>query len=197
MVYENITGVQYGVDRSFVDINGNPALLVLSKDSLYFTLAVKGREVLIDCVYFDKRNSLNGARMTAGMCEVDVTLVDTYDDIARRYSNIWSESIYSFDTKALLDGGVDETFLLGRIGEVEVFDRYPSTGSLESSSPQKLIRSRAGCFNLGNAVGFLIFVNKDKPSLKYLDVLRSEEPIEFQRMQEQDLKRIAIEKCDM
>lgn len=147
VVYDNITGTQHGVDRSLVDINGKPALLVLSRDSLYFTLAVKGREVLVDCAYFDKRNSLNGARMTAGMCGGDVPLVDTYDDIAQRYSNIWSESIYSFDTRTLLNSGASEKFLLGRIGNIEIFDMYPSASSVENSSPQKFIRSRSGCFN--------------------------------------------------
>ncbi|MGF6098832.1 hypothetical protein [Pseudomonas sp. 18175] len=43
VVYENITGNRYGVDRSLVPINGRPGLLVLSRDNLYFTLSVKGR----------------------------------------------------------------------------------------------------------------------------------------------------------
>lgn len=195
VLYGNITGNQYNVDRSLIDINGFSALLVLSKDSLYFTLAIKGREVLVDCAYFDKRNNYNGARMTAGICGLNVPLSETYDEIAEGYSSSWRGSIFSFDTSGVLEGGVGRDFLLGKIGEVEIFDRYPSAKSLENSSPQKIIKSRIGCFNFGEAVGFLVFVNKDKPSLQYLDVLRSEDPMKLQRMQERDLKEIAVEKC--
>lgn len=61
--------------------------------------------------------------------------------------------------------------------------------------PQKYIKSSSGCFNFGDAVGFLVFLDKDKPRLQYLDVLQSEDPMRLQRMNEQDLKRLAVGKC--
>ncbi|WP_339436421.1 hypothetical protein [Pseudomonas sp. EL_65y_Pfl1_R32] len=195
VLYENITGNQYGIDRSLVDINDSPALLVLSRGSLYFTLAVKGREVLVDCAYYDKRNNYNGARMTAGICGLNVPLSETYDDLAQNYSAAWRGSIFSFDTRGVFESKAGGDFLLGRIGEVEVFDRYSSASSLKNALPQKVIKSRSGCFNFGESVGFLVFINKDKPSLQYLDILRSEEPMRLQRMQGEDLKKIAVEKC--
>lgn len=193
--FKNIVGNSYNVDRSLIDINGSPALLVLSRDSSYFTLLINGREVLIDCAYFDMRNNYNGAKMTAGMCGLNAPLNETYSEIAQSYSNAWTEAIFSFDTRGIFEDGVGRDFLLGKIGEVEIFDRYSSANSLENSLPQKIIKSHTGCFNFGEVVGFLVFLNKDKPTLQYLDMLRSEEPMRLERLQEQDLEKLAKGKC--
>ena len=114
VIYKNITGSQYGVDRSLTDINGLPALFVLSRDSLYFTLAVKGREVLVDCAYFDGRNNYNGARVSAGICGLNVLLSEKYGEVAGGYSSEWRESIFSFDTRGVFDSGVGGGFYLER-----------------------------------------------------------------------------------
>ena len=196
VTYNNIIGDKEGFDRQLISINDSPALRVSARYKFYYTLAPRENEILIDCAYFDVRNIYNGARASAGICGLNIQLTENYDEIAQDYSNTWRESIFSFDTKEVFESGkTRKDFFLGKIGEIEVFDRYPSASSLENSAPQKIIKSRFGCFNFAEAVGFLVFVNKDNPTLHYLDMLRSEDPMRLQRMQEQDLKKIAVEKC--
>ena len=194
VLYEDITGDRYGVDRSFTYINGSPGLLVLSRDSFYFTLMIEGREIVVDCAYSDKRNSYNGARMTAGVCGLNIPLRKNYEEIAQDYSSQWRASIFSFDTSDIFKRAVDKDFLLGHIGEIEVFDRY-SSASLTNSSPQKIIKSHNGCFDFGESVVFLVSSNINSSELKYLDVLRSEEPIKIQRLKKEDLIKLAIGQC--
>lgn len=94
IVYENITGSEYNVARSLVNINGIPGLFVLSRDGFYFTLLAKGREILIDCAYVDSRNNYNGAKMSAGACGLNIPLGEDYVEVAQNNSNRWSVSIF-------------------------------------------------------------------------------------------------------
>ncbi|ANF85957.1 hypothetical protein A7J50_2558 [Pseudomonas antarctica] len=195
-IYQNIIGSKDGFSRRLISVDGRPALQVSGRFDFYYTLLANRGEMLIDCAYSDVRNNYNGARATAGMCGLNMELKEDYDEIAQGYSNEWNSSVFSFDTRSVLEGGVGNDFLLGKIGEIEVFDRYSSIRSVENSSPQKLIKSRVGCYNFGEGVGFLVFMHGDKLVPRYVDILRSESPMVFQRLQEQDLKRIAVEKCD-
>lgn len=194
-IYEGIIGEKDGFQRSLIAINRAPALQVNSRFEFYYTLTVVEDEITIDCAYFDGRNIYNGARASAAMCGLNVILERNYDEIAQNYSNGWRNSIFSFDTSLMIERAEAEDFLIGRIGSVEIYDRYSSLSSLENASPRKIIKTREGCFDFGNAVGFLVFLNKNAPILRYLDVVRSEEPKIFQRLQEADLKALAVEKC--
>ncbi|WP_223533269.1 MULTISPECIES: hypothetical protein [unclassified Pseudomonas] len=189
VIYKNIVGDKEGFDRKLITINDSPALRASARYKFYYTLTPKENEILIDCAYFDVRNIYNGARVSTAICGLNTQLTENYDEIAQDYSNTWRESFFSFDTKEIFETGIGKDFFLGKIGEIEIFDRYPSANSLENSAPQKIIKSRSGCFNFADAVGFLVFINKDKPTLHYLDVLRSEDPVRLQRIQEQDLKK--------
>lgn len=195
VVYEGITGERHGFYRKLISINNSPALWVANRYKYYYTLLVNQGGIKIDCAYVNARNTYNGARVSAGKCGLNIPLREDYDEIAQKYSDEWEDSIFSFDTQAVLGSDAGKDYLLGRIGEVEIFDRYPTAISLENSSPQKIVKGPFGCFNFAEAVGFLVYLDKDKPTLQYLDVLRSEEPMRFQRMQQKDLTEIAVEKC--
>lgn len=194
-IYKNITGFEYNIDRSLVEINGAPALQVLSRGDFYFTLLAKGRKILIDCAYADGRNNYNGARMAAGMCDLNIPLDEAYIEIAQKLSDSWWASIYSFDTRSILKDDLAASFLLGSIGDYEIYDRYASRDALINASPQKYIKSPFGCFDFGPTLVFLVFSSGDSLRPKYLDIFQSEEPIVFQRLSESDLRKIAINKC--
>lgn len=195
IVYENVVGMREGFYQILTSVNGSPALWASLRDNYFITLIVGPKGLLIDCAYADVRNIYNGAKVYAGMCGLHTGLNEKYVEIAQGFSNKWTETIFSFDTRSVIDNGVAENFFLGKIGSVEVYDRYPSWPALERLAPQKYIRSDAGCFNFGGAVGYLVFINPEKPQLKYLDILRSEDPMRLERMGEQSLKKLAVEEC--
>lgn len=195
VVYANIVGDRFGVDRSLIKLNGLPALQVIARGNYYFTLLVKGGGVVIDCAYSDARSIYNGARIGLGVCGIDLPLSETFDEIAHIYSSSFLDSIYSFSTESIYKTGKGEDFLLGTVGGVEIYDRYFSVGSLEASSPQKVIKSSLGCFSFGNSLVFLVFLKEDLRKIKYLDVLRAEGALELERLYGGDLKRMAINRC--
>ena len=193
--YIDVIGEKEGFDRRLIKLNGSPALQVSGRDEFYYTLAVRGKEVLIDCAYANARNIYNGARGYAGVCGLNTLLKMNYDEIGSSYSNQWQQSIFSFDTRPVFETGRAESFLIGKIGGIEVFDRYFSISSLENSSPQKVIKSASGCFDFKSAVVFLVFERSTVNTLKYLDVFQSVEPMQFKRMQEADLINLAVDEC--
>jgi hypothetical protein len=194
-VYENIVGDDYGVLRRLSTINGAPAIVVLGGDFQYLTLAAGRGKIVIDCTYSDTRNNYNGARITAGICDMHWPLDETYSDVARRYSNQIQQSIFSFDTRPLVDGLTSGSFLLGNIDDIEIYDRYSSVTALVNASPTKYIKGPYGCFDFDTTVGFLVFLNKDFPELKFLDLLESQEPMILKRMSHGDLIKLAVDEC--
>lgn len=138
VVYENITGVKEGFDRRLMDINGSPALQVIARYNFYYTLVIEEDGLLIDCAYFDVRNTYNGARASAGMCGLNMQLSEVYDEIAQDYSNKWRAAIFSFDTRPVFEKGMATNFLLGEIGDIEIYDRYPSAEALENATPPEI-----------------------------------------------------------
>jgi hypothetical protein len=101
--YENITGNEQYVNRSLSTINGSPAILVLGRDTQYFTLAVERDQIVIDCAYSDTRNNYNGARVTIATCGLNLQLDETYSDAVRKNSEHIQRMIYSFDTQFIVN----------------------------------------------------------------------------------------------
>jgi hypothetical protein len=159
-VYENIVGNDFDVLRSLSTINGSPALIVLSRDVQHLTLAEERDQIVIDCAYSDTRNNNNGAKVTAGICGLHWPLDETYGDVARQYSNHIQQSIFSFDTQPLGDGLIPDSFLLGNIDDIEIYDRYSSETTLANASPKKYIKGPDGCFGFDAEVGFLVFLTR-------------------------------------
>lgn len=195
ITYKDIIGMKDGLYRSLTTINGKPGLYVGSRDDFYYTLKIVNDSILIDCMYSNVRNKYMNSMASAGVCKLNIPLDKNYYELTYLDANKWQDSIFSFDTQPILKTGNGADYLLGKIGEVEIFDRYPSVDAIINSSPQKVIKSPAGCFNFGSDVGYLIFLNTESSLLHYLDILRSKEPIRFQRLGASELKALAVDKC--
>ena len=194
--YHGLTGSKEGFYRTLTTINDVPALHVSGRDDFYYTLTVEGARLYIDCAYADARNSSNGARVSAGVCDLNIEPNAEYEYIAQDLSNKWQETAFSFDTKNLLSDGYSRDYLLGEIGNVKIYDRYTSPSSLENAIPRKIIKGPSGCFDFQNKVGFVVFLKEATGQPKYLDLFDFKTPMKTQRMQEDQLGRLAVERCN-
>lgn len=194
--YHNLTGSKDGSYRSLIKIDDSPALQVSSRDDFYYTLSVDNTELYIDCVYADARNASNGARVSAGVCGLNIEPDTEYEYIAQDLSNKWQETVFSFDTKNLSSDGYSRDYLLGEIGNIKIYDRYTSFSALENAIPRKIIKGPSGCFDFQNKVGFVIFLKGATGQPKYLDLFDFKTPMNTQRMQEDELGRLAVESCN-
>ncbi|QXN52586.1 MULTISPECIES: hypothetical protein [Pseudomonas] len=194
--YHGLTGSKEGVYRTLITINDLPALQVSGRDDFYYTLTVDGARLYIDCAYADARNSSNGARVSAGVCGLRIEPGAEYEDVAQDFSNKWQETIFSFDTQDISSDGYSRDYLLGEIGGVKIYDRYSSLSDLENAMPKKIIRGPSGCYDFQNKVGFMVFLNGPGKKPMYLDLIDFKGPIQVQRMQGEDLRRLAAEDCN-
>lgn len=193
--YPDIIGDQDGLWTTDGLINNAPALYVLGRDSYYYTLKTHAGGVHIDCAYADARNSTNGARVLAGMCGLDERIIEDFQVIAQNYSNDWQDSVYGFDTWPMISNKTSGDFLLGKIGEVEVYDRYASMDDLLNAKPEKYVKTSSGCYYFKQKLAFLVF-NKPQPDKPvYLDVIRSHDPFLLDRLTEEKLTKMAVNRC--
>lgn len=194
--YPNIIGDQDGLWTTDGLISNAPALYVLGRDSYYYTLkAHAGEGAYIDCAYAEARNSTNGAGVLAGMCGLNGKIVEDFQETAQHYSNEWQGSVYGFDTWPMISNKTSGDFLLGKIGKIEVYDRYASMDALSDAKPEKYIKASSGCYYFKQKLAFLVF-NKAQPDKPvYLDVIRSRDPFLLSRLTEEKLQKMAVNKC--
>lgn len=194
-LYKNITGDRHGVFRGITEINGAPALFSLGRGDYYFTLYRKSADLLINCAYSDDRNTQNGARVRAGICNLDAPLNEAFEEIGQQYSSQWEASVYSFDTSKLIEDNQSTDFLLSHVGTVAIYDRYPSREALENSNPVTFVKSTQGCFYFNDNRVYLIF-SQHNHSAEFLDIMTSADPLTFERLNEKALTQLAREKCN-
>ena len=192
--YQDVIGEWYGFSRELISINGEIGLIALGRGEYYFTLTTQKNRTLIDCIYVNERNKQNGAGISVGLCNSNLNLDQTYIEAAQYQSNIFGESIYSFDTSPV-SRGLKSKFLLGKIGKVEIYDSYESENDLMKSSPRKYIRSADGCLSMKDTTAFLVFMAPNNTTPSYLDVVTSHSPMTIKRFDESDLIKMATEKC--
>ncbi|MGA9660051.1 MAG: hypothetical protein WBQ92_00025 [Pseudomonas alloputida] len=187
---EDVFGNKDGVDRVLVSINGQPAIFVLGRDSYYYTLVFDGTHVAVDCVYVDGRNKYNGARVSVGNCGLGTLLEPNFYEIGMELLAEQNRDIYSFDTKAVAHGG--GRYLIGEMNGMEFLDEYLSEETLEDSRPNKLVRWRGRCYKFD---ADLVFLTKVGGAIRYVDVVRSLDPMRVQRLDGDDVRRLVVDRC--
>lgn len=193
--YSDIIGDRYGLWVGVKPINNAPALFAFGRDSYYYTLKADALGAFIDCAYANGRNSRNGAGVLAGMCGLNAKIVEDSQSIAQGFANTWMHSVYAFDTWPMISNKTSGDFLLGKIGKVEVYDRYASMDDLLNAKPEKYVKTSSGCYYFKQKLAFLVF-NRPRPDTPvYLDVIRSHDPFLLDRLTEAKLKKMAVRKC--
>ena len=193
--YSDIIGDRDGLSTGVTLINNAPALFAFGRDSYYYTLKAGARGAYIDCAYADGRNSTNGAGVLAGMCGLNAKIVEDFQSTAQGFANTWMHSVYAFDTWPMISNKTSGDFRLGKIGKVEVYDRYASMDDLLNAKPEKYVKTSSGCYYFKKKLAFLVFNKRQPDKPVYLDVIRSQDPFLLDRLTEERLTKMAVNKC--
>ncbi|QPN43422.1 hypothetical protein I5S86_17890 [Priestia aryabhattai] len=187
---KDVFGDRDGVDRVLMTINGQSAIFVFGRDSYYYALRFDGVRVMVDCVYVDGRNIYNGARISVGECGLGTLLESNFYEVGMELLAEQIRDVYSFDTKASAHGG--GRYLIGELNGVEFLDEYLSKESLIDSRPNKLVRWRGRCYKFDTD---LVFLTKVGGGIRYVDVVRSLDPMKLQRLDGDDVRRLVVDRC--
>lgn len=189
-LYKDIFGKKDGLDRVLISINGQAAIFVLGRDSYYYTLKVDGSLASIDCAYADGRNNYNGARVLVGECDLDLPLKSSFYEVGMEILDKQRREVYSFDTKAVAQGG--GRYLIGEMNGVEFFDEYHSEEALINSRPEKLARWKGRCHRFD---ADLVFLTRVEGGVKYVDLVKSLEPMVIERLNDKEVRFLAVQEC--
>lgn len=83
-------------------------------------------------------------------------------------------------------------YLIGEMNGMEFLDEYLSEEALEDSRPNKLVRWKGRCYKFD---ADLVFLTKVEGAVRYVDVVRSLDPMRVQRLDGDDVRRLVVDRC--
>jgi hypothetical protein len=162
-VIADIVGYAGQTSRALVSFNGAPALTYESAGSnthfeVFYTLALKGKAPVIDCVYGNIRNGQNGASIRKAVCNLDKPLSSEYQDLIFAYSEKWIEASNAVSLQSVMTEPPQTADApLGRLGEVDVALRYSSVDELMSAAPKTIATAAGKTHEVSSGNAYLVY----------------------------------------
>jgi hypothetical protein len=162
-VIADIVGYAGQTSRALVSFNGAPALTYESAGSnthfeVFYTLALKGKAPVIDCVYGNIRNGQNGASIRKAVCNLDKPLSSEYQDLIFAYSDKWIEASNAVSLQSVMaEPSQAADAPLGRLGEVAVALRYSTVDELMSAAPKTIATAAGKTHEVSSGNAYLVY----------------------------------------
>lgn len=143
-VFTDTVGIAGETFRTLVSFNGAPALTYENTASstsfeVFYTLALKDKVPVIDCVYGNIRNAQNGVSIRKAVCNLNKPLSSEYQDLIFAYSDKWIDTSNAVSLQSVMaEPSQPADAPLGRLGEVDVTLRYSSVDELMSAAPKTI-----------------------------------------------------------
>jgi hypothetical protein len=158
-VFADIVGTAGQTFKTLVTFNGVPALTYENTASstsfeVFYTLELKDKVPIIDCMYGNIRNAQNGASIRKAVCNLDKPLSSEYQDLIFAYSDKWIDASNAVSLQSVMaEPSQPADAPLGRLGEVDVALRYSSVDELMSATPKTiaLVGTKTHEVSSGNA----------------------------------------------
>jgi len=196
-VFTNLVGYAGQTTRALVSFNGAPALTYENAGSnthfeVFYTLALKNKAPVIDCVYGNIRNAQNGASIRKAVCNLNKPLSSEYQDLVFAYSDKWIEASNAVPLQSLMEEPsqpVDAP--LGRLGEVNVAFRYSTVDELMSAAPKTIATAEEKTYEVSSGNAYFVY-DADGVTPLALDVETDPATHTLKRLTASELRR-AIE----
>ena len=174
-VFADLVGYAGQTSRALVSFNGAPALTYENAGSnthfeVFYTLALKGKAPVIDCVYGNIRNGQNGVSIRKVVCNLDKTLSSEYQDLIFAYSDKWIEASNAVSLQPVMaEPSQAADAPLGRLGEVDVALRYSSVDELMSAAPKTIATADGKTHEVSSGNAYFVY-DADGATPRALDV---------------------------
>jgi len=183
--------------RTLVSFNGAPALAYENTASstsfeVFYTLALKDKVPIIDCLYGNIRNAQNGASIRKAVCNLNKPLSSEYQDLVFAYSDKWIEASNAVPLQSVMEEPsqpVDAP--LGRLGEVNVAFRYSTVDELMSAAPKTIATAEEKTYEVSSGNAYFVY-DADGVTPLALDVETDPATHTLKRLTASELRR-AIE----
>lgn len=193
-VFANIVGYAGQTSRTLVSFNGGLALTYENTGSnthfeVFYTLALKEKIPVIDCVYGNIRNGHNGVSIRKAVCNLDNPLSSEYQDLIFAYSDKWIEASNAMSLQSLMaEPSQAAEAPLGRLGEVDIALRYNSVDELMSAAPKTIAIAGDKTHELSSGNAYLVY-DSDGITALSLDVETDPATHTLKRLTSEELLR--------
>ncbi|MCZ4320521.1 hypothetical protein [Pseudomonas anguilliseptica] len=162
-VFADIVGYAGQTSRALVSFNGAPALTYENAGSnthfeVFYTLALKNKAPVIDCVYGNIRSGQNGASIRKAVCNLDKPLSSEYQELTFAYSNKWIDASNAVSLQSVMaepSQVVDAP--VGRLGEVDLVLRYDSLDVLLSATPKTIATASGKTYEVSSGNAYFVY----------------------------------------
>ena len=162
-VFADIVGYAGQTSRTLVSFNGAPALTYENAGSntsfeVFYTLALKDKVPVIDCVYGNIRNAQNGASIRKAVCNLNKPLSSEYQDLVFAYSDKWIDASNAVSLQSVMAEPAEPADAsLGHLGEVDVALRYSSVDELMSATPKTIATAAAKTHEVSSGNAYFVY----------------------------------------
>lgn len=161
--FNNVLGRDGGTYRSLVRFNDVPAFFYETTTSstsftIYYTLKLKDKNPIIDCLYSDIRNAQNGISIRKAVCNLDAPLKADYSDLVYNYSDTWIGETNSVSFEPLMAEPPQPLDVpVGNLDDVQVVSRYSSMDDLISATPSTWLIKDTRSRDLGKGLVYFVY----------------------------------------
>lgn len=162
-VFTNLVGYAGQTTRALVSFNGAPALVYENAGSItsfevFYTLALKEKVPVIDCLYGNIRNGQNGVSIRKAVCNLNKPLSSEYQDLISKYSDKWIEASNAISLQSVMaEPSQPADAPLGRLGEVDVVLRYSTLDELMSAAPKTIATLGKKTHEVSNGNAYFVY----------------------------------------
>jgi hypothetical protein len=162
-VFTDTVGYAGNISRAVASFNGAPALVYENSGSItsyevFYTLALKDKVPVIDCVYGNIRNAQNGVSIRKAVCNLNKPLSSKYQDLIFAYSDKWIEASNAVSLQSVMaEPSEPADAPLGRLGEVDVTLRYSSADELMSAAPKTIATAGAKTHEVSSGNAYFVY----------------------------------------
>ena len=194
LVIDDVLGDKGQITRDLIDFNGGKALhyenpTTKSHFEAYLTISRVDAGVVIDCIYGDMRNNMNGLLINKAVCGLNKKLEPGYEDLIYKYSNTWKGTA----DLTVLTRWIEAPTSPIKIEEASFKDLtiariYTTLDDLIWSLPTTVVEGGGHEYSFGGDIVFTVFNARDLKFPGYIEVVNGSLAAPFGRLAYEGLK---------
>lgn len=193
--FDNVVGMNGNSYRELITINNKPSIYAGNDFDTYYTLKASKNDIIIDCLYAELRNHDNGLLITNAICGLNAILNSDYEDLSYTYTDKWQAERSKVKTENLAHKDESLDFVVANIEGIEVHNFYKNIESWKNSTPSTYIKHQSKCHIINSKKTFVVYEHEEIDVPRYLDIVRTAEPLTIERLDSTALKQLADDVC--
>lgn len=193
---DGVLGNQGQITRDLIDFNGGKALhyenpTTKSHFEAYLTISRVDAGVVIDCIYGNMRNNMNGLLINKAVCGLNKKLEPGYEDLIYNYSNAWKGTADLTVLTPWVEASTSPIKIVeAGFKDLTIARIYTTLDDLIWSLPTTVVEGGGHEYSFGGDIVFTVFNARDLKFPDYIEVVNGSLASPFGRLDYEKLKAL-------